>query len=63
MALYVGKDDDLSTPEMGGWTYSQLIWSKNLHYKELDNWDHSSFSIGKDMTYFDDVLGLIRIYK
>jgi len=49
--MFVGKQDDLATPEVGQWTKSKL--KNTVYYKELDNWDHASFSIGKDMSYFD----------
>ena len=61
MAMFVGKQDDLGTPEMGRWTLSKL--SVKPFYKELDNWDHTTYGIGKDVSYFDDVLGLLRIYN
>jgi hypothetical protein len=53
--MFVGKKDDLGTPALGQWTAERLT-SINPHYFELDNWDHSTFSIGKDMSYFEKVL-------
>lgn len=59
--MFVGKKDDLGTPALGQWTKNQL--KNTVHYVELDNWDHSSFSIGKDMSYFEEVLALMSKYN
>lgn len=61
VAMFVGKDDELSTPGVGQWTKNNI--KNSVFYQELDNWDHSSFSIGKDMSYFEDVLSLMSQYN
>jgi len=47
---------------MGRWTKRQLS-REPVYYKELDDWDHSTYAIGYDMSYFDDVLGLLQVYQ
>lgn len=61
LAMFVGMEDDLSTPDMGKWTLGHL--SSKPFYRVIQNWDHSSFAIGKDMSYVDDVLALLNTYK
>jgi hypothetical protein len=61
VAMFVGKQDPLSSPAVGQWTNSQV--KNTVYYKDLDNWDHSSFSVGKDMSYFEDVLSLMSKYN
>ena len=61
VAIFVGKQDELSTPAVGKWTKDQV--KKTVYYKDIDNWDHSSFSTGKDMSYFQDVLILMSKYN
>jgi hypothetical protein len=50
IALFAGKYDDLATVEDARWAKEQ-IQSKYLNYKEIDQFDHSSFLLGKDMSY------------
>ena len=59
--MFVGKQDELSTPEVGAWTKDQV--KNTVYYKDLDNWDHSSFGVGTDMSYFEDVLSLMSKYN
>ena len=56
--MFVGKQDALATPVDCQWAKEQL---KNVvHYKELDDFDHSCFTTGKDMTYFDEAMEKIK---
>jgi len=50
IALFAGKYDDLATVEDARWAREQ-IKSKYLIYKEIDQFDHSSFLLGKNMSY------------
>jgi hypothetical protein len=62
LAMFVGKQDDLSTPAANAWTKSKLS-IKPVYYKERNHWDHGTFSIGVDNSYLDDLLGLLSIYQ
>jgi hypothetical protein len=53
--MFVGKQDPLSTPAVGAWT-KERVASNLVYYKDLNNWDHGTFSVGKDMSYLEDVL-------
>jgi len=55
IALFVGKQDELGTPAVGAWTREKVA-SNLVYYKDLDDWDHYTYSVGKDMSYFEDVL-------
>lgn len=61
LAMFVGKQDPLSTPLANAWTKKELS-EKPIYYKERDHWDHGTFSIGKDMSYLDDLFGLLSVY-
>ena len=59
--MFVGKNDYLGPPEMGKWTRDQI--NSTVHYQEIDQWDHWSFTAGKNMSYFEDVLALMSKYN
>ena len=61
VALFVGKQDELGTPKVGAWTLFEL--QNAVFYKDIDNWDHSSYAVGNDMSYFEDVLSLMSEYN
>ena len=51
--MFVGMQDPLADP-----TDTRLVKAKLStlsFYREYDNMDHSSFNIGKDMRFMDDV--------
>ena len=53
VAMFVGMQDPLADP-----TDTRLVKAKLStlsFYREYDNMDHSSFNIGKDMRFMDDV--------
>mmetsp|Transcript_43017 Transcript_43017/g.30996 ORF Transcript_43017/g.30996 Transcript_43017/m.30996 type:complete len:171 (+) Transcript_43017:691-1203(+) len=52
IAMFVGLDDELATPEDARWTRDQ-IGDAVVHYQEQIG-GHISFTIGKDMTYFSE---------
>jgi len=61
-ALFVGKQDDLSTPEVGQWTKNKIKDSL-VYYKEIDQHDHFSSAVAKDMSFMTDVIELIDAYN
>jgi pimeloyl-ACP methyl ester carboxylesterase len=50
IALISGEQDVLATPENALWIKSK-IQSSVVYNKVLKNCDHSSFLVGKDMTF------------
>ena len=56
-ALFVGLQDPLGNPTDSAWVKSQL---KNVvHYQEVNNMGHG-FNQGADMSYFVDVMKLVK---
>ena len=39
------------------------LGSNAIKYLEIENFEHSSFSFGRDMSYLDSVMGLIKKYN
>lgn len=60
VAMYVGKQDVLATPTDAQWTKTQ-IGKQVIEYTEIDNFDHSAFNFGKDMTFLDGVMDLVAV--
>ena len=58
VAMFVGKQDDLATPADTQWARDQI--KTTIYYEELDNFDHGSFMLGKDMSFMDTVLKLVK---
>jgi len=59
-ALFVGLQDPLGNPTDSAWVKNQL---KNVvHYQEVNNMGHG-FNQGSDMSYFADVLKLVKQYN
>ena len=58
VAMYVGLQDDLADPVDTRLTRDKL--STLSFYKEYNNMDHSSFGIGKDMSFMSDVISQIK---
>lgn len=58
IALFVGKQDDLSTPEVGQWTKNK-VKDNIVYYNEMDNHDHFSSAVAKDMSFMNDVIELL----
>jgi len=56
-----GGEDKLSATLDVEWLYSQLV-SKNkfLHYKSYDMMGHISFLMGNDVTWFMDILEILK---
>lgn len=57
IAMFVGKQDDLATPEDTRWARDEI--KTTIYYEELDNFDHGSFMLGKDMSFMKTVLKLV----
>lgn len=63
VAMYVGKQDDLGNPPDAEWARDQ-IGDKVVHFELLDDFDHFSFQVGKDMgDYIQSMLDLIAYYN
>jgi len=58
IAMFVGAKDDLSDPKDAQWAKDQI--KSVVHYEEIENMDQGSFMMGKDMTYFDNVIDVIK---
>lgn len=58
--MLVAKNDDVSNP-VDARILQQSIGNAVKYYAELDEMDHSSFTIGKDMGYLSQVLQLIQM--
>ena len=60
--MFVGKQDDLGTPELGQWTLDKV--SKNVvYYEEIDDHDHFTSSNGNDMSFVADVISLLDAFN
>ena len=61
IAMIVGKQDDLADPVGTQWARERI--ANVVHYDVIDGMDHSSFAVGKDMHFIDDVLKLLGEYS
>lgn len=63
-AMFVGTADDLGDTTDAEWARDQIMSGGNalVHYEEVDA-GHASFMIGKNMTYFDEVMNLVHTYN
>lgn len=62
IAMFVGKQDDLSTPEVGQWTLDKV--SKTVvYYEEIEDHDHFTSAVGKDMSFVTDVINLLDAFN
>ena len=59
IAMFVGDKDTWSVIDGAKWALQKL--PKDTDYFQIKDWDHMSFGVGKDMTYFNDVLK--QLYK
>jgi hypothetical protein len=60
IAMFVGNVDKLADPQDALWAYKE-IGTPVVFYKEYDA-GHLTFMIGKDMSYFNDVMALLAQY-
>lgn len=63
IAIYFGKQDGVADPQDVRWLKDNLNPQILAEYKEIDNFDHDSFTVGKNMTYMQDCLNLIKKYN
>lgn len=61
IAMFVGDKDPLATPMDTKWATTQL--GNVIHYEVIENFDHSTFTIGLDMSYMDRVVANIAKYN
>lgn len=59
IALYVGMQDQYADQTDVKWLHRQL-GNRVKQVKTYNNFDHFSFQIGKDMSYTDDVVDLLK---
>jgi len=57
IAMFVGKQDPLANPTDTQWARDQI--KTTIHYEEINNFDHGSFMLGKDMSFMDTVLKVV----
>lgn len=65
--MFVGKDDDLGDIADSEWAKFQIAdqWQGEemlVHYKEYDG-GHSTFLVGLDMRYLEDLVPLLNQYN
>lgn len=60
IAMFVGTADELATVDDNRWAKPQL--KTLVHYKEYPL-GHLSFMVAKDMSYFNDVMTLVKKYN
>ena len=58
IAMFLGEYDDLAVPEDCQRTYNKVKTS--FYYKVWPDMDHMSFMLGKNMSYFDEVIRLVN---
>ena len=63
IAMFVGTSDDLGDPQDNRWA-RDVLRSKGsalMHYEEMTA-GHTSFLVGKDMTFVDRAIEFIHIF-
>ena len=61
IAFFVGKQDDLADPIDTLYVSKRI--STLIEYKLIDQCDHYSFSLGKDMSFVKDAIDLVEKHK
>ena len=64
-AMFVGSVDDLGDPTDARWARDTIKSGGHgalVHYEEIQG-GHATFIVGKDMTYFERAMGLIKKYN
>jgi len=56
--MFVGKQDPLADPMDTEWV-RDTIGKMVVHYEEINDFDHSSFTMANDMSYMGTVVSLI----
>ena len=62
IAMFVGKQDDLGTPALAKWTHDK-VKPTTVFYKEYNDHDHFTSSVGKDMSFVTEVIQLLDKYN
>lgn len=62
IALFSGNQDQTADPHDVAWLADRL-GERIIKSVKIDKFDHQSFSIGKNMTYVNDVLHLLDQYS
>lgn len=63
--MFVGSVDDLGDPTDARWARDVIISGGKgslIHYEEIKG-GHATFLVGKDMSYFNTVMTLIKKYN
>ena len=58
--MFVGNQDLYATEESAEWAKNEL-GDAIYHFEIIKDVDHSSFNFGKDMSYMNGVIDLIKI--
>ena len=61
VAMFAGKQDALANPIDTRNVRDSIKTVKK--YMEIDNFDHGSFLLGKDMSYLEEVVALMNQYN
>lgn len=56
--MFVGKQDPLANLVDCKWAAETI--KTTVHYQEIDNCDHGSYLLGKDMSFMFDVIALVN---
>ena len=59
--MFVGKQDPLANLIDCKWAAETI--KSTVHYQEIDNCDHGSYLLGKDMSFMFDVIALVKKYN
>ena len=62
--MFVGESDDLGDPTDNRWARDQLYAAGHslIHYEEMKA-GHTSFLVGRDMSFVDRMVDLIHIFQ
>lgn len=61
VGLFIGEYDKLGTPEINAWLAPQL--GNLVHNQIYADMGHGSFLIGKNMSYVDNLINLVKQYN
>lgn len=59
IAMFVGAEDGLGTVMDTQWEANQ-IGERVIHYEIIQDFDHEAFLLGRDMSYMDRALELVK---
>ena len=61
VAMFVGLQDPFSDVVDAKWAYDSI--PSSVHFQTIENCDHSSYLMGKDMSFMEDVKELLAKYN